>query len=97
MGIKDSMSLGKVGADLGIQYLTDDLTERAVRFIRECDQNKEPFFLYFPHFAVHSPREAKLKTSHISKVSQAAVGMVTQCLNMRAFYVVWIILWVVWL
>ncbi|VGO13552.1 Arylsulfatase [Pontiella desulfatans] len=50
---------GKTGEDLGIEYLTDDLTERAVRFIRECDKNKEPFFLYFAQFAVHSPREAK--------------------------------------
>ena len=47
------------GEALGIEYLSDDLTERAVRFIRECDQNKEPFFLYFPELAVHGPREAK--------------------------------------
>ena len=47
------------GDDLGIEYLTDDLTERAVRFIRECDKNKEPFFLYFAQLAVHAPREAK--------------------------------------
>jgi len=50
---------GKTGKDLGIEYLTDDLTERAVRFIRECDQKKDPFFLYFAQFAVHSPRQAK--------------------------------------
>ena len=50
---------GKPGKDLGIEYLTDDLTESAVRFIRECDKNREPFFLYFAQFAVHSPREAK--------------------------------------
>ena len=50
---------GKPGKDLGIEYLTDDLTERAVRFIRECDKDKDPFFLYFAQFAVHSPREAK--------------------------------------
>jgi arylsulfatase A-like enzyme len=47
------------GDDLGIDYLTDDLTERAVRFMRECSEAKQPFFLYFPHFAVHAPREAK--------------------------------------
>ena len=51
----------KPGADLGIDYLTDDLTECAVRFIRECAASGEPFFLYFPHFAVHAPREAKLE------------------------------------
>ena len=49
----------KPGEDLGFDYLTDDLTERAVRFIRECDKNKEPFFLYFPELAVHSKRQAK--------------------------------------
>ena len=47
------------GEDLGIEYLSDDLTERAVRFIRECNKNKEPFFLYFPELGVHGPREAK--------------------------------------
>ncbi len=47
------------GEDLGFDYLTDDLTERAVRFIRECDQNREPFFLYFPELAVHAKRQAK--------------------------------------
>lgn len=39
------------------QYLADFLTDRAVDFIeRHRDQ---PFFLYLPHFGVHSPHEAK--------------------------------------
>ncbi|MBI3207860.1 MAG: sulfatase [Candidatus Solibacter usitatus] len=38
-------------------YLTDRLTALAVNFIRE---NKDrPFFLYLPHFAVHTPIEGK--------------------------------------
>ncbi|MFZ5830429.1 MAG: sulfatase, partial [Planctomycetota bacterium] len=38
-------------------YLADFLTDRAVDFIeRKKDQ---PFFLYVPHFGVHSPYEAK--------------------------------------
>jgi arylsulfatase A-like enzyme len=38
-------------------YLTDRLTDLAVEFIR---QNKEnPFFLYLPHFAVHTPIQGK--------------------------------------
>ena len=38
-------------------YLADFLTDRAVDFI---EANKdEPFFLYLPHFGVHSPHEAK--------------------------------------
>jgi len=51
--------VGVTGEDLGFDYLTDDLTERAVHFIKDCHEKKEPFFLYFPEFAVHSPREAK--------------------------------------
>lgn len=39
------------------EYLTDRLTDEAIAFIRENRQN--PFFLYFPHFAVHTPLEAK--------------------------------------
>ncbi len=39
------------------EYLTDRLTSLAVDFIRE---NKDrPFFLYLPHFAVHTPIEGK--------------------------------------
>lgn len=42
-------------------YLTDDLTDRAVRMIREvrtADPEK-PFFMYFAHAAVHAPMHAK--------------------------------------
>ncbi len=38
-------------------YLTDRLTELAVDFINT--QRDRPFFLYLPHFAVHTPIEAK--------------------------------------
>jgi arylsulfatase A-like enzyme len=38
-------------------YLADFLTDQAISFI---DRHKdEPFFLYLPHFAVHSPFQAK--------------------------------------
>jgi arylsulfatase A len=39
------------------EYLTDRLTDAAVTFIRE--HQDEPFFLYFPHYAVHTPLQAK--------------------------------------
>ena len=39
------------------QYLADFLTDRAVDFIRR--QRDRPFFLYLPHFGVHSPHQAK--------------------------------------
>jgi arylsulfatase A-like enzyme len=38
-------------------YLADFLTDRAEDFIRR--NRKSPFFLYLPHFGVHSPHEAK--------------------------------------
>lgn len=38
-------------------YLTDIVNEAAIRFIRE--HREKPFFLYLPHFAVHTPLHAK--------------------------------------
>ena len=38
-------------------YLADFLTDRAVDFIRR--HKDRPFFLYLPHFGVHSPYQAK--------------------------------------
>ncbi|MBI3850017.1 MAG: sulfatase [Verrucomicrobia bacterium] len=38
-------------------YLADFLTDKATDFIRRHKDG--PFFLYLPHFAVHSPHEAK--------------------------------------
>jgi arylsulfatase A len=39
------------------EYLTDRLTEEAVKFITESKD--QPFFLYFPHYGVHTPLQAK--------------------------------------
>lgn len=39
------------------QYLADFLTDRAVDYIRRHKEG--PFFLYLPHFGVHSPHDAK--------------------------------------
>lgn len=38
-------------------YLADFLTDKAVDFLER--HQKEPFFLYLPHFGVHSPHDAK--------------------------------------
>jgi arylsulfatase A len=43
------------------EYLTDRLTDEAVRFIRE--NQERPFFLYFPHYGVHTPIQAKPGTA----------------------------------
>ncbi|MCR9197760.1 MAG: sulfatase [Planctomycetaceae bacterium] len=39
------------------EYLTDRLTDEAVKLIRQPDDR--PFFLYFPHYGVHAPLQAK--------------------------------------
>jgi arylsulfatase A-like enzyme len=39
------------------EYLTDRLTDEAIRFIEQ--QKDNPFFLYFAHYAVHKPLQAK--------------------------------------
>jgi arylsulfatase A-like enzyme len=39
------------------QYLADFLTDHAVDFIKK--HKDEPFFLYLPHYGVHSPYQAK--------------------------------------
>ena len=39
------------------EYLTDRLTEEAVKFIRQS--SKDPFFLHLPYYAVHTPIQAK--------------------------------------
>lgn len=41
------------------QYLADFLTDKAVDFIQR--HQDAPFFLYLPHFGVHSPYQAKPK------------------------------------
>lgn len=39
------------------EYLTDRLTDEAIDFIEQS--RNEPFFLYMPHHAVHTPLQAK--------------------------------------
>lgn len=39
------------------EYLTDRLTDEAVRLIK--NRQDKPFFLYFPHYGVHTPLQAK--------------------------------------
>lgn len=53
---KESPHEGITSGEQG-EYLTDRLTDEAVKFI---DGNKEkPFFLYLSYFAVHTPTQAK--------------------------------------
>ncbi len=39
------------------EYLTERLTDEAVKFIHASKE--KPFFLYFPHYGVHTPLQAK--------------------------------------
>ncbi len=57
---KNDFVSGNTGEETGEEYLTDDLTAQAVRFIQKRAKIKnEPFFLYFCHFAVHTPLQGK--------------------------------------
>ena len=47
-------------------YLADYLTDQAVAFLK--DRSEDPFFLYLPHYSVHTPIEAK--EEKIEKFSQ---------------------------
>lgn len=43
------------------EYLSDRLTDEAIKFI---EKNKsKPFFIYLPHYAVHTPIQAKKKVA----------------------------------
>jgi arylsulfatase A-like enzyme len=53
-------------------YLADFLTDRAVAFIRR--NRDRPFFLYLPHFAVHSPHQAKKELIDRFRSKPAAGG-----------------------
>lgn len=56
--------IGNAGADTGEEYLSDDLTNQALDYLDTRAANQEePFFLYFCHFAVHSPWHAKAADS----------------------------------
>ncbi len=47
-------------------YLADFLTDKAEDFIRR--HKDDPFFLYLPHFGVHSPHQAKAElTEHFTQ------------------------------
>ena len=61
---QDTLAQGKSGKNLGIPYLTDDLTQRALDYIddRTASKDGKPFLLYFCEFAVHGPNQAPDET-----------------------------------
>lgn len=54
------------------QYLTDRLTDEALKFI-EANRDR-PFFLYLPHYAVHTPLQAKKDMIEKYKAKKASGG-----------------------
>jgi arylsulfatase A-like enzyme len=64
-------------------YLTDDYARRAAAFVEE--HAARPFFLYLPHFAVHTPyevNEARLaKFSHIADPKRRSFAAMTSALD----------------
>lgn len=69
---QDELQQGKAGEDKGIDFLTEDLTERALDYIDRQAKSSDgkPFFLYFCEFAVHSPWQAPDST--IQRFSEKA-------------------------
>lgn len=56
----EDLEIGNAGKNTGENYLTDDLTQQALQFIEEKSKIKnKPFFLYFSHFAIHTPYQGK--------------------------------------
>lgn len=54
------LEIGDAGPPTGEDYLTDDLTVQALNYLDEkAAKPEQPFFLYFSHFAVHSPYQGK--------------------------------------
>ncbi len=58
---QEEWEIGDSGQPTGANYLTDDLTNQALSYIdqRAADSTKQPFLLYFSHFAVHAPYQGK--------------------------------------
>jgi len=61
---QEEWEMGDAGALTGEDYLTDDLTVQALDYLEErAEMKDEPFFLYFCHYAVHTPLQAKKEDS----------------------------------
>ncbi len=57
---QEELMIGNAGKPTGEEYLTDDLTAQALAYLDErAEQQDQPFFLYFCHFAVHGPWQSR--------------------------------------
>ncbi len=56
---QEEWEVGDAGENNQQEYLTDALTEEALNFIDDRVGDDQPFLLYFCHFAIHTPYQAK--------------------------------------
>ena len=70
---KNNLAIDKISGGKEGEYLTDRLTDEAIKFI-ETNKDK-PFFLYLSHYAVHVPLQSKkdLEEKYKAKASKIAV------------------------
>jgi arylsulfatase A len=69
------------------EYLTDRLTDEAISYIKK--QKDQPFFIYFPHYAVHTPIQAhdsltkyyQQKITETSRQTNAAYAAMIQSVD----------------
>jgi arylsulfatase A-like enzyme len=58
------------------EFLTERLTDEANRFIAETVGQEQPFFLYFPHYTVHTPLQAP--TNRVEEFHRRAAALTNQ-------------------
>ena len=57
---QEKLQIGSSGNNTENDYLTDDLTQQALDYLENRSKvQNQPFFLYFCHFAIHTPYQAK--------------------------------------
>ena len=59
---RDKMHPPNLEEGIDEEYLTDRLTDEAIGFIK--DNQNQPFFIYFPHYAVHTPIQGHDSLTH---------------------------------
>ncbi len=58
-GLNTSAIETNYAVDTKLTYLTDDITDRAIDFIRESGREQKPFFMFVSYTAPHWPLQAK--------------------------------------
>lgn len=56
------------------EYLNERLTDEALKFVTRAAENNKPFLLYFSHYAVHTPLQAKPEVVEKYQAKAAKLG-----------------------